>query len=338
MTNPPLVSIIMPAHNAGAYIMSAVESVLAQTCPDWELVIVDDASTDNTAEVIGRYLADTRITWHPVARIGHPAGVRNVALHMARGEFIAFLDADDEYFPDTLERLSRPLLEDPSLSAVYGFGFNMDENGNPLPQTLDPQLPGYSHSWKNIVTGNISCQLPGLMLRRSAREAIGFFNENLCGPEDYEFYVRLFLHDYAGIYCLGDYAYRYRIHKASLTKAPEHYERLLTSDQIIVDWLFNEAPIPHEIRPLKSQAYVSSYRYFARERLLYGQPRLARTIAWRARRNPNIRQADFINQCLPIILRSFLPGAIDQRLVGLRRRLRRLKAGIVSGYQWRTSS
>lgn len=332
----PLISIIMPTHNAGRYIGKAIESVLAQTYPNWELLIVDDASTDDTESVVQSF-EDNRIQYKKVRRIGHPAGVRNTALRMAQGELIAFLDSDDLYYPTTLEKLSAPLLENPDLISVYGFAFQIDENDQPLPNALslisntnrqgpdDPVYllpPDYAHSWERIVTSQISCLLAALMLRRSAWEQIGFFNESLCGPEDYEFYVRMFLHNYTGVRCLSDYVYQYRIHSASLTKAPEHCHRLLDSCLKIMRWLFTEAKIPAEAKRFKSQAYVACYRYLARERLLNRQPDIARELAVKAFQDTNINKADAMKGCGPILLRSLLPAGMDHLLVQLRQRFR----------------
>lgn len=332
----PLISIIMPTHNAGRYIGKAIESVLAQTYPNWELLIVDDASTDETESVV-RSFDDSRIYYKKARRIGHPAGVRNTALRMAQGELIAFLDSDDLYYPTTLEKLSAPLLENADLISVYGFAFQIDENDQPIPNALslisntnrqgpdDPVYllpPDYAHSWERIVTSQISCLLAALMLRRSAWEQIGFFNENLCGPEDYEFYVRMFLHNHAGVHCLSDYVYQYRIHSASLTKAPEHCYRLLDSCLKIMRWLFTEAKIPAEAKRLKSQAYVACYRYLARERLLNRQPDIARDLALKAFQDLHVKNADVLKACGPILIRSLLPTGIDHWLVQLRQRLR----------------
>lgn len=332
----PLISIIMPTYNAGRFIGRAIESVLAQSYPNWELIIVDDASSDNTESVVAAY-RDARIQYHRVARIGHPAGVRNTGLNMAKGELIAFLDSDDLYFPDTLEKLSRPLLKNPKLFAVYGFAFSMDENENALDQAVqlipraqrervdDPpyELPSYyGHRWEQIVTSKISNMLPALMIRHEDLRAIGPFNESLCGPEDYEFYVRMFLHRYEGVACLSDYVYKYRIHSASLTKAPEHCQRLLESCLKIMDWMFHEAAIPAEARPFKSQAYVACYRYLARERLLNHQPAIGRQLALKAGMDPNIHFGDFMRQCGPLLIRSFLPSGFDSLLVKLRWQLR----------------
>ena len=126
----PEVSIIMPAYNAARFIEDAIRSVQAQTLTDWELLIIDDASADNTGEIVSQLQQkDARILYHRVERIGSPAGVRNAGLKRAQGRFIAFLDADDLYYPDTLERLRKALLADETLSAVYGFSFSMNEDG-----------------------------------------------------------------------------------------------------------------------------------------------------------------------------------------------------------------
>ena len=97
-----LVSIIMPAYNCGRFIGEAIESVLAQTYTVWELLIVDDCSTDNTAEIITSY-KDERIHYMHNERNSGAALSRNKALRAAQGRYIAFLDADDAWTPEKLE-------------------------------------------------------------------------------------------------------------------------------------------------------------------------------------------------------------------------------------------
>ena len=98
-----LVSIIMPAYNCGRFIREAIDSVLAQTYTAWELLIVDDCSTDNTAAVIASY-RDERIHYMRNERNSGAALSRNKALREAKGKYIAFLDADDTWMPEKLER------------------------------------------------------------------------------------------------------------------------------------------------------------------------------------------------------------------------------------------
>lgn len=326
----PLVSIIMPAHNAERFIEAAIRSVLAQHYQHWELLVIDDASTDNTAERV-QHFQDERIRYHRVERIGAPAGVRNIGLQRAQGEFIAFLDADDLYLPDALEILTSCLLQNPQLTAAYGFALCMDETENPLPQdlVLEPGLlpgtcqlpPGYPVQWKRILAGDFSCQLPTLMLRRETLQRVGFFNEDLCGPEDYEFFTRLYLDYFEGVACLPAYIYRYRIYANSLTKAPEHVDRILQSALRIKDWLFTEAPLPEGLQQYKSRSYLMCFRYFARERLLHHQAAMARQLILAALKHPAIKTSDWLRDGLALLLRSYFPSSLNQWLITLRRAL-----------------
>jgi teichuronic acid biosynthesis glycosyltransferase TuaG len=103
--NDQLVSIIVPAYKAASYIGRTIESVLAQTYRDWEMLIADDCSPDNTREVVGEWAArDARIKLIAREKNGGPAAARNSALENAQGRWIAFLDSDDIWLPAKLER------------------------------------------------------------------------------------------------------------------------------------------------------------------------------------------------------------------------------------------
>ncbi|MGE0199774.1 MAG: glycosyltransferase family 2 protein [Candidatus Melainabacteria bacterium] len=321
----PLVSIIMPAYNAGAFLAQAVTSVLNQTYPHWELLIIDDASTDDTAAVAARF-TDERIRYHRVAKIGFPAGVRNTALRRAQGDLIAFLDADDVYYPQTLATLLAPLLRESHWQASYGYPQHINTEGAPettqsvylapCDATADAQPAGSRISWKNVVLGEFMCNLPALMMRRSLFESVGLFNETLGATEDYEYFVRIFLKaDLAHIAAVPAYVYQYRVHPASLTKDPARYAVLLETSVRLVDWLYRDCQFPVDIQPYRSQAYTECYRYLARERLLLGHGGLARVISMQAWRHPGIRRADWLKYFLPIMVRSFLPTALDHWLV-----------------------
>ncbi|MDE7159353.1 MAG: glycosyltransferase [Muribaculaceae bacterium] len=101
--DPQLVSIITPAYNCGRFIGETIRTVLAQTYPHWEMIIVDDASADDTAEVV-RSFDDPRIRYSRLEKNMGSAEGRNAAIRMARGRWIAFLDSDDLWDPRKLER------------------------------------------------------------------------------------------------------------------------------------------------------------------------------------------------------------------------------------------
>jgi len=122
-----LVSVMMPVHNVEDYVGAAVESLLAQTYTNWELVVVDDGSTDGTTEVLARF-KDPRIGVYRQASLGESAG-RNRALQAMRGEWIAFLDGDDQFLPEHLAAAVDRLQHSPSIGGVYSDGFYMDKDG-----------------------------------------------------------------------------------------------------------------------------------------------------------------------------------------------------------------
>ncbi len=99
-----LVSIIMPSYNTASFISSSIRSVLAQSYNDWELIIVDDCSSDNTDQVVKEYLSDERIKYLKNEKNSGAAVSRNRALREAKGKWIAFLDSDDLWMPDKLEK------------------------------------------------------------------------------------------------------------------------------------------------------------------------------------------------------------------------------------------
>ncbi len=127
-----LVSIVTPSHNAEKFISDAIESVLDQTYKDWEMIIVDDSSSDNSTQVIEKYMQkDKRIRLIKSTKRQGPALTRNKAIEVALGKYIAFLDADDMWMPSKLEKQLK-FMNDNDLAFTYASYFLMDEEGNDL--------------------------------------------------------------------------------------------------------------------------------------------------------------------------------------------------------------
>ena len=121
-----LVSIIMPSYNTAPYISDSIQSVLAQTYGDWELIIVDDCSTDDTDRVVTSFLSDRRIKFFKNERNSGAAVSRNKALQEAKGKWIAFLDSDDLWMPDKLQKQVSFMVEN-----GYSFSYtNYEEINN----------------------------------------------------------------------------------------------------------------------------------------------------------------------------------------------------------------
>lgn len=132
MESQPLVSIIMPCFNMASYISDSIKSVIAQTYPHWELLIVDDASTDDTVNIIESYAQfDARIRFAVKKQNSGIADTRNQCIQMACGQFLAFLDADDIWHPEKLEKQLKFMIE-----KNVGFSYStydwIDEEGKTL--------------------------------------------------------------------------------------------------------------------------------------------------------------------------------------------------------------
>lgn len=125
-----LVSIITPTWNCGRFIAETIDSVLAQTYQNWEMLIVDDCSTDNTKEVVAKY-NDPRIKYHCLKKNSGAAVARNKALRMAKGRWIAFLDSDDLWKPEKLERQLK-FMVDNGYAFTYHNYTEIDESSKPL--------------------------------------------------------------------------------------------------------------------------------------------------------------------------------------------------------------
>ncbi len=154
------VSVIMPCHNGAATLTQAVESVLAQSYAGWELLIIDDASTDGSVAVAEEYCSqDSRIQLiHTPASTGKPATPRNVGIKAATGRYIAFLDCDDMWLPQKLEH-QLPLFEKPDCAAVFSFYKKMDASGTVRPAVVTSPA---AVSFAQLLDGNSIGNLTGI--------------------------------------------------------------------------------------------------------------------------------------------------------------------------------
>ncbi len=163
-----LVSIITPTYNCGCFIGEMIESVLAQTYHNWEMLIIDDCSTDNTKEIVEQFQkSEPRIKYHCLERNSGAAVARNTALRMAKGRWIAFLDSDDLWKPDKLERQIDFMLRND-----YDFSYTcyreIDENNNILTAKVSgprhiTKVGMYSYCWPGCLTVMYNANRVGLI-------------------------------------------------------------------------------------------------------------------------------------------------------------------------------
>lgn len=162
-----LVSIIMPSYNTASYISESINSVINQTYKNWELIIVDDSSTDNTDEIVSKFLNDERIKYLKNDKNSGAAISRNKALREAKGKWIAFLDSDDLWIPEKLEKQIN-FMEENNHSFSYTFYEEIDEIGNNLNiRILGPKkitkFGMYNYCWLGCLTVMYNAEKIGLI-------------------------------------------------------------------------------------------------------------------------------------------------------------------------------
>ncbi len=158
MKEEPLVSVIMPAYNAALYIAEAIQSVLLQHYTNWELWIINDASTDDTLLKVEPFLKDSRIHLLKNHCNSGTAVARNLGIEKAKGSFISFLDADDSWFPEKLKEQLK-FMKKNKQEMCYSSYRLMDEDGNMLPEIIEvlPEL-----SYKKLLKSNYVGNLTGI--------------------------------------------------------------------------------------------------------------------------------------------------------------------------------
>jgi glycosyltransferase involved in cell wall biosynthesis len=192
-TRGPLVSVVIPVPNAAEFLLGTIESALAQTYAPVEVVVVDDGSTDDSGAVAASLGA--RVTLVEQANRG-PAAARNSALRVARGELVAFLDADDLWAPTRLERCVEILQERPEIGMVTTDAY-LIENGRktekrsygdrrafPFPAREDDQIAEIAR--RNFL-------FVGVVFRRTLLDACGELDERIWGAEDFDLWTRFLL-------------------------------------------------------------------------------------------------------------------------------------------------
>ena len=187
----PLVSVIVPTYNRGHFLREAVDSVVRQTIPAWELIVVDDGSTDDSPEQVDA-LHDARIRVVGIAHSGSPARARNVGIGLARGEWVAFLDSDDVWLPEKLGlQLARLSSQPWARWSCTGFDF-IDAKGAPVTRSSASSYEPRS-GWilEPLITFRATASIQTLMVQRSLIAGSKWFDESLVPREDYDLALRL---------------------------------------------------------------------------------------------------------------------------------------------------
>ncbi|WP_372719112.1 glycosyltransferase family 2 protein [Novipirellula sp.] len=187
--DPPEISVVIPVYNASAYVAEAVESVLSQTFTDWELVAVDDGSSDRSVEILKKFQSlDSRVKVLALAHSGI-AGTRNAGIQAAKGEYVAALDNDDIMAPQRLEVQVKFMREHPDFVAVGAAGLLVDADGDPIAERYFPCSSDEVES--ELLNGRNPLMQSGMMFRRDAVLRVGGYQDDRNFAEDYDLFLRL---------------------------------------------------------------------------------------------------------------------------------------------------
>jgi glycosyltransferase involved in cell wall biosynthesis len=252
------ISVIIPVYNGAATILATVDSVLAQTYPDFEIIIINDGSTDKTLELL------SSITDRRVKIFSYPNGglsiARNRGISLAKGDFIAFLDADDRWTSDKLALQLAALQQHSTAALAYSWVYFQYENvaesyadtsnyftGNVYPELL---LKNFLHNGSNP------------LIRKKTIDQIGLFDPNLKACEDWDFYLRIAAkYDFI---LVPKVQIIYRQSSTSMTGNIEQMEYYL---KLVIERNF--ALAPDKLQYLKKQSLGWTHKYLAQQYLKY---------------------------------------------------------------------
>lgn len=249
MAESGLVSIIIPAYNQGHYLGKAIQSGLDQTYSRHEIIVVDDGSQDNTAQV-AREFSDPRVRYAYQENRGL-SGARNTGMRLSKGEYLTFLDSDDAFLPDKLALLVAELEAHPQAGFAAGQALLIDEHGQRIGRSFDSRLPERP---EQLLLGN-PFHVGSVMLRRAWQEKTGFFDEGLRSYEDWDYWLRLAVMN-CSMRVIDQPVSLYRFHTAQMTR---NGAQMTAASMAVLAKLFARSDLPPEWQALKSLAYSQAH-------------------------------------------------------------------------------
>lgn len=261
----PLVSVIIPNYNYGRYVAAAIDSVLAQTYRNIEVIVVDDGSTDDSEAVLRRYERRIHIMRQPNRGV---SAARNTGIQASRGEFIAFLDADDLWRCEKLD-LQLRLFEEPHVGMVHCGVEYIDDNGQSRGSRVS-DLRGHVLGRMALMRG-AGLVGPGsaAVVRRECLDRVGLFDVELTNAEDWDLCRRIACH--YEVEAVPEPLVFYRMHPLGQHRSVAAFQRDMLR---AVERMFSD-PAAAEVHPLRRRSYGNLYVTLAGSHLYAGDWREA---------------------------------------------------------------
>ncbi len=248
MTMLPLVSIVIPAFNHGKFLHAAIDSILNQTYPNIELIVIDDGSTDNTKEVLSNY--GDQFFWKSQSNMGQAATL-NKGWAMSTGEILAYISADDFLLPEAVAKIVARLLSDSDLVLCYPDFCLVDENSRIIRRIKAPEF-----DFCKMVSKLQCAPGPGAFFKKEAYLKAGEWNTCLVRFPDYDYWLRLAL--YGKFEHLSENLASFRVHLGS-TSSRSLSEKSADEIIFILKTYFDRINLPQHIYSLKNLAESNAF-------------------------------------------------------------------------------
>ncbi|MGL4880200.1 MAG: glycosyltransferase family 2 protein [Waterburya sp.] len=270
----PTVTVVIPAYNAIRYLAETMDTVLSQTYQDFEVLIVNDGSTDETPNWVNQ-LSEKEPKVRMISQVNKGlAAARNTGIKESEGEYIAILDADDLWEPTKLQKQVDCLDKNPKAGLCYTWTALADNEGKDTGRVVASHAEG--NVWQQLTEINFVCCGSTPMIRRSCFETVGFFAEDLRFSEDWDMWLRIAM-KYPFV-VVKEPLIRYRQHPNNMSK---DCQSMLEGSRILIERNFANAPI--ELLHYRNRSYGCIYLY----------------LGWRAIENQDYQQAqEFRDQAI----------------------------------------
>ncbi|MEP0885306.1 glycosyltransferase family 2 protein [Trichocoleus sp. ST-U3] len=317
----PKVSVVIPAYNAMAYLPETVDSVLRQSFTDFEVLIINDGSSDHILEWASQ-VTDPRVKLISQENQGLP-GARNTGIAHAQGEYIAFLDADDLWEPEKLEKQVGCFEDKPTVGVVYTWTVLVDEQGNPIGRTFASNAEG--DVWQQLLETDVISSGSSAMVRSCCFETVGVFDRSLTSAEDLDMWLRIATHYPFAV--VKEPLTLYRQHSNSMSK---NRQKMIQNLRTVIEKTFQSVPL--ELLYLRNRAYASINLGLAWLSIDEGDYKKA--IHFRHQALLHHSQVRFSEKCMRLsfaiaLIRWFGPHSYDG-VRTLTRNVRRLMLGVAT--------
>ncbi len=298
MNSDPLVSILMNCYNSEKYLKETLTSVMEQTYQNWQLIFVDNHSVDRSHEILKAFLPDARIKYLKTPTHMHLGDAREFAMDYCEGEYMAFLDTDDQWVPHKLEEQVKLFESEPDVVFCYSSFYVIDEEGKMSRQT-DLEYRKGNLFGRNLITNEICFQTA--MIRKSVLDRMErpWFDPNLQYAHDYYLFMRVFAEGIA--VCMPEKLAYYRKTPNTWTKKLAHrwgVEREYTYTQLEKSGAIEKFSTKEQQEQAKTTTEIAKLNYYLK---IHDYPEARKILKPRKRENARFFGLYYL---------SFFPGVL----------------------------